>query len=86
MDVPISPAVRRRRKLRRWLAFAAAVVALALATLGLSHLRPAMPRVERASLYFGTVERGEMVRQVRGNGSLVPKQIQFVQAETDGRI
>jgi HlyD family secretion protein len=34
----------------------------------------------------GTVQRGEMVRQVRGNGTLVPEQIRFVQAETDGRV
>jgi HlyD family secretion protein len=33
-----------------------------------------------------TVKRGEMLRQVRGNGTLVPEQIQFVQSETDGRV
>src|SRR5262245_22474237 len=86
MDVPISPTLLKRRKTRRRLLVAAVIVALALVTLGLSQLRPAMPRVERASLYFGTVQRGAMVRQVRGNGTLVPEQIQFVQAETDGRI
>jgi multidrug resistance efflux pump len=86
MDVPISPTLRRRRQARRWLAIVSAGVALAAATVGLARLHPAAPRVEKASLYFGTVQRGEMVRQVRGNGSLVPEQIQFVQAETDGRI
>src|SRR6266581_962850 len=86
MDVPISPALRKRRKLRRWFAFGSAAVGLGLVTLGLAKLHPAAPSVERTSLYFGTVQRGEMVRQVRGNGSLVPEQIQFVQAETDGRI
>jgi HlyD family secretion protein len=86
MDVPISPALRRRRQARRWSAIVLAGVALAAATVGLARLHPAMPRVEKASLYFGTVQRGEMVRQVRGNGSLVPEQMQFVQAETDGRI
>jgi HlyD family secretion protein len=86
MDKPISPILRRRRQTRRWLIAVAAGVVLALVTLGLSRLQPAMPRVEKASLYFGTVQRGEMLRQVRGEGSLVPEQIQFVQAETDGRI
>jgi HlyD family secretion protein len=42
--------------------------------------------VEKASIYLGTVQRGEMIRQVRGNGTLVPEQIQYVQAETDGRV
>jgi HlyD family secretion protein len=86
MDVPISPAIRRRRKLRRGIVLASIAIAVALVSLGLSKLQPAVPRVERARLYFGTVQRGEMVRQVRGNGTLVPEQIQFVQAETDGRI
>jgi len=33
-----------------------------------------------------TVKRGQLLRQVRGNGALVPEQIQFVQADTDGRV
>ena|SRR5438309_7921167 len=86
MDMPISPVLRRRRRTRRWFVAAAVVVALVLATFGLARLQPAVPRVEKASLYFGTVQRGEMVRQVRGNGTLVPEQIQFVQSETDGRV
>lgn len=86
MDKPISPVLRQQRQRRRWLLVGGAVTAVALVTLGLSRLQPALPRVDKASLYFGTVQRGEMVRQVRGNGTLVPEQIQFVQAETDGRI
>ena len=86
MDVPVSPSVRKRRKVRRWLTGAAVAVLLGLVTVGLARLQPASPSVDKASLYFGTVQRGEMVRQVRGNGTLVPEQIQFVQAETDGRV
>jgi HlyD family secretion protein len=86
MDKPISPALRQQRRRRRWLLVGGVAVALTLATLGLSRLQPALPAVEKASLYFGTVQRGEMVREVRGNGTLVPEQIQFVQAETDGRV
>jgi HlyD family secretion protein len=65
---------------------AGAIVVVALVTVGLSQLQPALPRVDKASIYLGTVRRGEMIRQVRGNGTLVPEQIQFVQAETDGRV
>jgi HlyD family secretion protein len=86
MDVPVSPGVRKQRRRRRWFVGITIGLLLALATLGLSRLQPALPQVEKASLFFGTVQRGEMVRQVRGNGTLVPEQIQFVQAETDGRI
>src|SRR6476469_3136173 len=86
MDIPISPALRKQRRLRRWFALASICLALGLVSVGLSKLHPAVPGVERATLYFGKVQRGEMVRQVRGNGTLVPEQIQFVQAETEGRI
>jgi HlyD family secretion protein len=86
MDKPVSPAVKKRRQTRRWLITASVAVLLGLVTVGLSRLQPALPSVDRSSLFFGTVQRGEMLRQVRGNGSLVPEQIQFVQAETDGRI
>src|SRR5438874_200867 len=75
MDVPISPALRKRRKARRWFAFGSVAVALALVTLGLSKLHPAMPSVEKGSLYFGTVQRGEMVRQVRGNDTLANEKL-----------
>jgi HlyD family secretion protein len=86
MDKPVSPAVKKRRQARRWLITVSVAVLLGLVTVGLSRLQPALPSVDRSSLFFGTVQRGEMLRQVRGNGSLVPEQIQFVQAETDGRI
>jgi len=65
---------------------AGAIVVVALVTMGLSQLHPALPRVDKASIYLGTVHRGEMIRHVRGNGTLVPEQIQSVQAETDGRV
>jgi HlyD family secretion protein len=86
MDVPISPAIRRRRQTRRWFVVAAVGVVLALVTLGLSRLQPAIPRVVKASLYFGTVQRGEMVRQVRGNGTLVPENIRWVPTANAGRV
>ena len=86
MDVPISTALRHRRQRRRWLLGGGVVAALALVTLGLTRLQPALPSVGKSSLIIGTVQRGELVRQVRGNGTLVPEQIQYVQAETDGRV
>jgi multidrug efflux pump subunit AcrA (membrane-fusion protein) len=86
MDKPVSPLVQRQRRNRRWLVSGIAGLLLALATLGVARLQPALPRVDKASLYLGTVQRGEMVRQVRGNGTLVPEQILFVQAESEGRI
>src|SRR5712671_5424602 len=86
MDVPVSPEIRRSRKRRRWLIGSVAMVGLALVTVGLTRLQPAAPLVEKSSIWMDTVKRGQMLRQVRGNGTLVPEQIQFVQADTDGRV
>ena len=72
MDVPIAPAVRKRRQRRRWLLVSGAGMVLALATLGLSRLQPAAPLVEKSSIWMDMVKRGQMLREVRGNGTLVP--------------
>src|SRR5438876_4709564 len=85
MDIARPDQYRKRRR-RRLLLGAGAVALLSLITLGLSRLEPAAPTVEKGSIWTDTVKRGQMLRQVRGNGTLVPEQIQFVQADTDGRV
>jgi HlyD family secretion protein len=86
MDVPVSPALRRRRQVRRWFIGAGVFVLLALVTVGLSQLQPAAPRVEKSSIWMDTVKRGEMLRQVRGNGTLVPEDIRWIATLNAGRV
>lgn len=86
MDVPVPPAVRQRRKRQRWFIACSSLGVVAIVTIGLARMEPAVPHVQRSSLYIGTVRQGEMLRQVRGSGTLVPEQIQLVQAETAGRV
>jgi len=52
----------------------------------LSHLKPAAPTVDRANVWIDTVKRGPMLRQVRGLGKLVPEEIRWVPAVTEGRV
>ena len=85
MDIARPDQARKKRRKRLLLGFGAVALVCGV-TLGLAQLKPAAPTVERASLWTGTVKQGQMLRQIRGNGSLVPEQIQFVQAETDGRV
>ena len=59
---------------------------IALVTVGVSRLEPAAPRVDRDTIYLDTVQRGPMVRQVRGTGTLVPEQIRWIPATTDGTV
>ena len=42
-----------------------------------------MPTVARDSVWTDTVRRGEMIRQVRGLGTLVPEEIRWITAVTD---
>jgi HlyD family secretion protein len=59
---------------------------LILATIAISRLKPAVPSVDRSTVWIDTVKRGPMVRQVRGLGTLVPEEIRWVAANTEGRV
>jgi HlyD family secretion protein len=85
MDIP-RPENKRRKQIRRVVIGGGIVVLLGGVTLGLSRLEPAAPSVTRASVWVDTVREGEMLRQVRGPGTLVPREIRWVAAQTDGRV
>jgi len=86
VDIQRPASVARNRRNRRIAMVAVAVVAIALISIGLSRLKPAAPTVDRATVWLDTVKRGPMVRQVRGLGTLVPEEIRWVPAATDGRV
>ena len=86
MDFERPPSVARKKRTRRVLLAAGIVVAAALVTLALSRMKPAAPGVERATLWIDTVKRGEMLRQVRGSGTLVAEEIRWIPAGTEGRV
>ena len=83
MDIIRDP---KPRKQRRAIGIAVAVGAIALVAAGLRVLRPAAPSVDRSIVWTDTVARGTMIRQVRGSGTLVPRQRRFVTALTAGRV
>ena len=85
MDVPRLHAARRRR-IRRAAYISIALIVVVLTTAEISRLEPAAPWVDRSSVVLGKVERGLMLRQVRGPGRLVPEDILWIAAATDGRV
>lgn len=85
MDIPRPDQARKKRR-RRIAAVAGGLVVIALITVGLAQLKPAAPPVERGSLLFDTVKRGELLRQVRGNGTLVPQEIRWIPTINQGRV
>jgi HlyD family secretion protein len=74
----------RQKRIRRIAYGSAGVLAILLITLGLSRLKPAAPLVEGA--WIETVKRGDFNRQVRGLGTLVPEEIRWIPAVTEGRV
>jgi HlyD family secretion protein len=83
VDIPRTPPKRGRKQV---LYGGIALVAIALTTLGLRGLKPAAPRVDRASVWIDSVQRGPLVIEVRGPGTLVPERIRWISAVTAGRV
>jgi HlyD family secretion protein len=86
MDIQRPSSVIRNKQIRRVVIGVVALLALVLITFFLSRLKPAAPTVDRGTAYIDTVKRGEMIRQERGLGTLVPEDIRWIPAATDGRV
>jgi HlyD family secretion protein len=85
MDIA-RPSNARQKQLKRAGYLAIGLVIVAGISVGLSRLRPAAPTVDAATLWPDTVKRGPMVRQVRGLGTLVPEDIRWIPATSQGRV
>jgi HlyD family secretion protein len=80
------PDLLEKKKKKRLIWAGVGATAVVLLTLGVSRLKPAAPTVERATVVIDTVKRGEMVREVRGLGTLVPEDIRWIPALTEARV
>src|SRR5687767_2855222 len=82
MDIARAP----KSNNRRYAAGGVVGLFLVVAAFGVSRLKPAEPTVERLSLIVDSVRRGNMVREVRGPGTLVPERIRLISAVTSARV
>lgn len=85
MDIA-RPDEKRKKRIRRTIYISIALVVVIGIGLGLSRLSPAAPSVDAATVFSGTVQRGSMLRDVRGLGTLVPETVWTVPTRTDGRV
>jgi HlyD family secretion protein len=78
--------VAKHRWIRRTAYLLVAAATVSAAGWRINQLKPAAPSVERNAVWIGTVSRGPMIRDVRGIGTLIPEDIQWIQAEFDSQI
>jgi len=85
MDIP-RPSNARAKMIRRIVLGTTAVLLIGGVTYGLSRLRPAAPTVDRATVWSDEVKRGPMLRELRGIGTLIPEDIQWIPAQTEAQV
>ena len=74
------------KKTKRNLLIAGGAIAAVMLTVALSQLEARPPSVARAEVIIDSVQRGELVRNVRAPGTLVPENIRYVAAVVSGRV
>ena len=57
-----------------------------LATIALARLKPAAPSIDFATILVDSVRQGDITRDVRGPGTLVPERIRWITAQTSARV
>jgi HlyD family secretion protein len=78
------PPVKRWR--RHAIYGAGGALLLIAVTVGLGRLRAAAPTVDQGTVWMDTVKRGPMVREVLGQGTLVPEEVRWIAAKTAARV
>ena len=85
MDIP-RESLKRQRRIRRIIYSVIGLLAIVSVTYGLSRLKPAAPSVDKATVWVDAVKRGPMLLEVRGLGTLVPEEIVWIPATSEGRV
>jgi multidrug efflux pump subunit AcrA (membrane-fusion protein) len=87
MDIS-RPDIKKKKMRRQIILAGCGVVALAVVAFFVTRLKPAAPEVDRATVWTDTVKRGPLLRQVRGPGTLVPREdkIRLIPAETAATV
>lgn len=87
MDIA-RPEFKKQKRRRQAILLSIVIVLVVTVSIGISRLKPAAPEVERGTVWTDTVKRGDMLRQVRGLGSLIPSQefTRQIPAETEATV
>jgi HlyD family secretion protein len=86
MDIKRPATSKIKKRIRAGVLLTVGLVVVGGLTFALAKLKPAAPAVERSTVVIETVKRGQMLRQVRGVGTLVPELTRRIPAPSDGRV
>jgi HlyD family secretion protein len=86
MDIKRPPKSKIKKKIKMGILIVVGLIAVGGITYALAKLKPAAFTVDRSTAVIETVKRGEMVRDVNGNGTLVPEVTRWVPAPAQGRV
>jgi HlyD family secretion protein len=86
MDIKRPAKSKLKKRIRTAILVVIGLAAVGGITFVLAKLKPAAPTLDRSTAVIETVKRGQMLREVRGNGTLVPQVTRWVPAPADGRV
>ncbi len=86
MDIKRTPKSKVKKRIRSAVLVVTGLIAVGGITFALAKLKKAAPTAERSTIVIDTVKRGQMLRQIRGNGTLVPELTRRIPAPADGRV
>ncbi len=86
MDIKRPPKSKIKKKIRTAILIVVGLVTVGGITYGLTKLKPAAPTLDKSTAVIDMVKRGEMKREVRGSGTLVPQVTRWVPAPAEGRV
>ena len=82
MDIVRPPKSNRSRNIT----IGAVALGVVVITIAVSRLDPASQSIERSAVLIDSVRKGDVVREVRGPGTLVPEHIRWITAQASARV
>jgi multidrug resistance efflux pump len=87
MDIS-RPDIKKKKLRRQIVVLAIVAVGVTAAAWAVMRLKPAVPTVDASTIWPDTVKRGDFTRNVRGLGTLVPREdsIELIPAQTEATV